>query len=504
MTARLMCLVVALVLASAVATAQQVTPADFVRNMYLQYAGVDPDRGIIDVWVKELNKGTPAVEVHAQILGSNQTFDAVGKNNDTWIRLMYNKVLSREPDVGGMRTWQQKLEALKYDRVKTAREFLRGAGAELNAGGGGGARPGNPPPADLPTHLTATAQLLAQAATTEFPGYEHLGVRSQGGSFVKSVAAYMPILKEPNRYPREYPEGIRALTATLDVFEHSVAQSRVAAPNTRLYAEQCRQLLASLSPGGRPIDPGLPPGGGAGRLTPQEGREYRRLLDVLSKDLTAAETTFRIVIPKGWATTRLLNRVDDLMTDVDNLRDDVRGGFDRRELLRRVQAINATAGDITNTLTAERVDVRATQAWYSVATSLAAVTDPQNAGPPGQPGGGRVPRELFEAIDQASAQCDALLLAYSPYATYNRSVGRLTADLTDLKTRYAALRRTAGGLDPSRRELDTHLNGIAGRMKTVSGHWRDVAGDRNLASVADLTELAVADRDVTRRISPVR
>lgn len=452
-----------------------------------------------------MNKGTSPTEVHAQILGSNQTFDRVRKNSEAWVRLMYVEVLGREPEPAGMRNWLDRLDKQRFDRVKVAREFLQSAGAEIAAGGGN--RPGIIPPADLPGQLKAASEALAQAVQSEFPGHEYFMVRSQVGSFVKTVAVYQPILKDPNGYARQYPEGIRAQIATLDAFDRGVAQSRLPAPNTRLHSDQCRQLLVALGQVGGVIPPQppiFPPPGGGGWLTQQETRQYRQLLDALSKDVTAAEATLRVVIPSGWATTRLLNQVDAIAAEVDSLRSDLRSRYKKDDLITRVQGIQASVGGVGQALSTGNVDVRAVQSWYSVTRSLQSITDALALGGIPQPGGGKVPVEVFKAIDQTVAECDALLVAFSPYATYNRSVGRLTSDLTDLKNRYALLRRAASQPIVSRHDLDGHLESIDQRMKTVGTNWREASRDPRLSNAPDLIDLQSADRELTKLIATIK
>lgn len=484
--------------------AQQLDSAGFVRNLYQRYSGTDPDRGTVDVWVRELSKGTSPTEVHAQILGSTQAFDHARRSNEAWVRMLYVDLLGREPDAAGYKHWLARLAELRYDRVKLAREFLKSAGAEIAAGGGN--RPGVIPPGDLPGQLKATGDVLAQAVGSEFPGFQYFMLRSQAESFGKAVVAYTPVLNAPNRDPQKFATALQSLSNTLDALERGVAQSRLPAPNTRLHAGQCRQLLVALGQvgGGLPPQPPVvaPPGGG-GWLTQAEAREYRRLLDEVSKEVTAAEATFRVVIPSGWATTRLLNQVDAVAAEVDSLRSDLRSGTRRDDLGTRVHGIQASVNSVSQTLSTGRVDVRALQAWYSVSRSLESISGALALGRPPGPGG-RVPVEVFRAIDQTVAECDALLVSFSPYATYNRSVARLTTDLTDLKNRYAALRRSASLPTVSRRDLDGHLESIEQRMRTVGTNWREATRDPRLTNAPDLIDLQSADRDLTKLIATIK
>lgn len=485
--------------------AQSGSPEEFVRTLYRRYAGVTPDRATVDVWVRELAKGTSAAEVHAQILGSNQAYDYANKNVDTWLRMMYSEVIARDADAAGLRHWEDRLEQLRYDRVKLAREFLRSAGAEINNGGGN--RPGAITPAELPAHLKTTADLLSQAVTTEYPGYQNFMLRSQADTYAKSVGVYQTILTERERFPTQFPDAVKALSATLDALERGVAQTRLPGQSTRLYLDQSRELLEAITRGSEflPGDHvGPPEVGGGERLTFTEARNYQLLLEKLSQELVSAEATFRTVIPRGWASTQLMNRVNDISVEVDRLRSEVRSGFRRTDLVSRMEGVTASAVTVTDALNASRVDVRATQAWFSVNTALRAANDGLAVGGSGVIGGGRVPAEAFRAIDRSAAECEALVLAFTPYSTYNRSVSRLIADLQDLKNRYSSLRRAASGLSPTKRELDTHLDAITDRLTSVNSNWREVVRDPRLSGAADLIDLSMADRTVVRLIAEVK
>ncbi|MCU0703998.1 MAG: DUF4214 domain-containing protein [Fimbriiglobus sp.] len=498
---------IALTLNAVQSSAQQPDPAVFVRDLYRRYAGIDPDRGTVEVWVRELNRGTPPVEVHAQILGSNQTFERVRRDNATWVRTLYTDVLGREPEPDGLRHWLRRLEELRNDRVKLAREFLKSAGAELNAGGAN--RPGVIAPADLPAHLNTTAAVLAQSVGGEFPGFQHFMVRSQAENFARSVASGQNVLNAKDRFPVQWSQTVRSLADNLESLERGIAQTRLPAPNTRVHLDQCKQLIAAIAQGTPlvpPDQPGPPLIGGGGPLSRDEARRFRQLLEDLSRELTAAEATFRAVVPQNWSGRQLVAQVDAVHSDVDHLRSEVRAGFGRADLAARLQAINQSGAVVTKTIGSGQTDVRAVQAWYSVGRATQAVLDELGAVAvlPGQPGGGRVPAQAFRAIDQAVAECDALAMAFTPYTTYHRGVARLIADLQDLKNRYAALRQTAAGFAPSRRELDAHIDAIAERQRSVSHLWREVSRDPRLRNVPDLNDLNAADRDVTRQISAVR
>lgn len=507
MTVYRIALVAVVWLASVTATlAQTPDPAAFVRDLYVRYAGIEPDRRIIDTWVTELRRGVQPNDVIANVLGSDQAFNRSKRNNDVWLTSLYLDLLGRQPESGGLKHWQDRLRDLRNDRVKLAREFLQSAGAEIAQGAN------RPPvgtrPEELPALLQTTTQLLQQAAQTECSGGDGWVLREQARAVATTTSRSMTVLMRPDRNPKAYVETLTSLDQSVTALRTSLAQSRLSAPSTRLHAEQAAQIVATMSANAGIV---APPGpiGNPGGLSRADARRLSTFATDLSRDATATNATFRAVLRPSWTTTPLLNQVDAYAAEADALRSDIRAGYSVAELLRRTQALNQSANAITAAVTKGGVDVRVYQAWYTATATLnkftAEVGGPGLGGPGPGPGvgGPGVPREAFAAIDRASAECDALILGFQPYTFYNRPSARLIADLQDLKNRYADLRRTAVG-NPTRRELSAHLDRIADRMRSVSSNWREAERDPRLRNPPDLNDLTAADRDVVRSISAVR
>lgn len=493
----------ALPVAAGPVVGQTPDPAAFVRELYVRYAAVEPTPQMIDFWVKEMRKGTEPNEVLANVLGSDQAFARSRRNNEVWVNALYTDLLGRPAEAGGVAHWLQRLRELRDDRVKLAREFVRSAGAEIAAGGIGG--PGTPQ--DLPTQFVTTIQLMHQAAQTECPGRDGWMIREQAKAVATTTTTYSRVLQNPAVNPRQYAEAVTTLDAGLTQFRSALAQSRLPAQSTRLHAEQATQILAALAAGGN-VPPPIGPPGLPGGLSRADARRLEPLANAMSRETAAANATFQAVLRADWNNRGLLRQVEAVSTEADSLRSDVRAGYPLRDLLARTQSLTAAAAQVSAVVAKGGVDPRLYQAWYKATADLNAFTAQVGtlgggviAPPIG--GGVAVPREAFAAVDRAAAECDALIVAFSPYTFFNRPSARLTSDLQSMKNQYAALRREAAGVT-TERELKQHLDGIATTLRSAANNWREANRDPRFRAPADLDDLTAADREVVRLISSAR
>jgi hypothetical protein len=85
--------------------------ADFVTRLYNLCQGRQPDSGGLNYWVNQLESGasTGAGVVESFIYSP----EFVGKNlsNDQYLRVMYKAMFNRDPDVGGLTYWMNKLSS---------------------------------------------------------------------------------------------------------------------------------------------------------------------------------------------------------------------------------------------------------------------------------------------------------------------------------------------------------------------------------------------------------
>lgn len=501
--------------------AQGPDPAAFVRDLYVRYTGAEPALRDVQFWVDRMQRGTEPNEVIANVLGSEQAFARSRRNSEVWVTSLYADVLGREPEPGATNQWLRGLRDFKNDRVKLAREFLKQAGAELNAGG---RPPGMNRPEDLPELLATTTQLLYQATQTECPGATGWLLREQAKSLATAAANARLTLQNPTANPALYARTLSALDTSLTGFRHTLAQSRLPAQSTRLHQEQAAQIVAAL---GQSVGPGVPlpgPGGVPGGISRADARRLAPFAAEMDRDATTAAATFRAVIQKNWNTAGLLAQVDEYAREADSLRSDLRGGYPMIEFATRLQALNQTANAVSLAVSKGGVDVRAYQAWYQATASLNEFTRQAGAGllpgpPPGPgpfpqpqpprplpqplPGGAAIPPQAFAAIDQALAQCDALIPALGAYTFYGRAVPRLISDVQDIRNKYQTLRQSAAN-NPTRRDLQRQIDAIAARFRSANGNYEEAVRDPRLQNLPDLTDLAAVANTVNQFIAMPR
>ena len=81
-----------------------------VRRLYLAYFRREPDQSGRDYWTAKLTAGLPLWQVSAEFARSAEfrsTYGSLG--NADFVRLVYSNVLGREPDAGGFAHWTGKL-----------------------------------------------------------------------------------------------------------------------------------------------------------------------------------------------------------------------------------------------------------------------------------------------------------------------------------------------------------------------------------------------------------
>lgn len=479
---------------------QQPDPEAFVRDLYVRYAGVEPTRSMIDFWLREINRGVSANDVIANVLGSDQAFNRSRRNNEIWLNSLYADLLGRQAEPGAVAHWMTRLRDLRNDRVKLAREFLKAAGSEIAVGGI------RPPAQDLPTELVTATQLVLQSAQSECPGRDGWMIREQAKALATSASNSLVVLQNPEANPRQYARAITTLDASLTRFRESLGQSRLPAPNTRLHAEQAAQILATLSAAGGVVPPPGPPGVPGG-LSRADARRLEQYAVAMSRETAAANATFQAVLRPDWNNRTLLRQVEAISTEADSLRSVIRGGYPLNDLFSRSRQLSASADQVSAVVSKGGIDPRVYQAWYQATAELngftAQVASLGSVIAPPIGGGVQVPREAFAAIDRATAECDILIAAFTPYTFYNRPSARLISDLRELKNRYAELRQVAAS-NATPRELQRQLDRVTDTLRSASDNWRDADRDPRFRPPTDLADLIAVDRDVSRLILSVR
>ncbi|HSL56245.1 MAG TPA: VanW family protein [Acidimicrobiales bacterium] len=95
-----------------------------VRDAYRDVLGRAPDPGGARWWRQELDRGTSALGLRARLLASEELFATAGDGTDAgFVRALYDTVLGRTPDGGGLRHWTARLDA-GTARAEVARALL--------------------------------------------------------------------------------------------------------------------------------------------------------------------------------------------------------------------------------------------------------------------------------------------------------------------------------------------------------------------------------------------
>jgi hypothetical protein len=71
-----------------------------------------PDQEGFDFWVEQLDNGTPLIDVGGKFIDSAEFSNLYGTNssNDTFVTALYNNVLDRTPDSGGLAWWTNNMD----------------------------------------------------------------------------------------------------------------------------------------------------------------------------------------------------------------------------------------------------------------------------------------------------------------------------------------------------------------------------------------------------------
>ena len=80
-------------------------------RLYLAYFGRLPDAGGLDSWVGKLRTGTSLDRASATFAASSEFQRKYGSlSNRQFVQLVYQNVLKRSPDAGGLSYWTSKLD----------------------------------------------------------------------------------------------------------------------------------------------------------------------------------------------------------------------------------------------------------------------------------------------------------------------------------------------------------------------------------------------------------
>jgi len=493
---RFLLLFLVLLVSGGPVAAQLIDTTTFIRGLFRDYLAREPSAEELSAWVRSMQRGTPASEVHAYLLASDECFARYGRDVPAWINAAYGVVVGRPPTPRDIVFWTGKLNSLRGDRLTWAREFLRGADWQAPSFP---RPPVAPPTADLPTRLVTTCQLLTQSIQTELPGGRGWLAQTQANNLLTSAEANRFVLGNPVNNPVAFVQALTSLQTANDALRSTLAQIAPAAPTSRQYADQVYQLLVAirntvpspvplppLPPGPLPPTP-LPPGG----IDQDSCDEFLRRTEEVHRLAHRFEEALRIAYPRDWVVERLLRDAEEFHGDLDRFKVQVRVGAPRAELRATLQRLRSKADRISEQVRQGSVDRRLVQAWYDTGLAFNALLDyagvtaepvdpwapvPWSAGAGGLPvnlGGAAGPSPAqagLRALDDAIAQCDSLSAALTPYTLQSPAVVSLQNGLRDLRNSLLGLRR-AVQQGASRGEVAQLVSNVGEDARRVESLW---------------------------------
>jgi len=81
-----------------------------IRADYHLFLGREPGRVEVAGWLQQLQAGVEEKQVEAAFLASNEFFSRQGGTPAAWLKRVYQDVLGRAPDPGGLHDWSQALQ----------------------------------------------------------------------------------------------------------------------------------------------------------------------------------------------------------------------------------------------------------------------------------------------------------------------------------------------------------------------------------------------------------
>ena len=102
---------------------QRSAEAEQVRMWYRDYLGREPGPELT-AWVELLRGGMSPVDLQATILGSDEFFNAKGRDPQTFVLETLQAVTWQQPTTQDLRRWTDRLNQLRGDRFALVREIL--------------------------------------------------------------------------------------------------------------------------------------------------------------------------------------------------------------------------------------------------------------------------------------------------------------------------------------------------------------------------------------------
>lgn len=437
---------------------QRSAEAEQVRMWYRDYLGREPGPELT-AWVELLRGGMSPVDLQATILGSDEFFNAKGRDPQTFVLETLQAVTWQQPTTQDLQRWTNRLNQLRGDRFALVREILMTNTTSQPQVAAGTI-------IDLSTRLVSAVRLLGDTAAFELSGTlqgNQVSLRSQ--ALLDSAESFRRSVAQRNFRPDSLQQELVNVERAFDAVQATLSNPPGTAPSTASIARRVSTLLSDTRASLRlPTDPiygdypqPLPgqPGAGTGII------ETQRILAQIDSISRGTQSIIQLYQTRGsydYTYNTTLRDLDTFAGQLDNFRLSVQRTSSPQRLQWEFQQLNDQAARIRPQLLQGQPPTFTRLYWQSVESGLLQLNDtlarssggigsPTNPGPIG-PGQNPSPiyrpnQELLVAIDQAMAQSDAFLAGLQPFVFGIPEVPRLQRDIRTLKGRLAELRQSA-------------------------------------------------------------
>jgi len=444
---------------------QRSAEAEQVRGWYRDYLGREPGPELT-AWVELLRGGMSPVDVQATILGSDEFFNAKGRDQQTFVLETLQAVTWQQPTATELRQWTDRLTMLRGDRFALVREILMSnTASQPNVAAG--------TLVDLSTRLVAAARLLGDTAAFELTGTlqgQQVSLRSQ--ALYDATESFRRAVAQRNFRPETLDQELRIVERSFDAVQTSLSNPPGTAPSTASIARRVSTLLsdarASLRLPTDPIYGGYPqplPGNNTGGTGAIETQRLLAQIDSIARGTQSIMQQYQTRGGVDYTYNTTLRDLDTFAGQLDNFRMSVQRASSGQRLMWEFQQLTDQSARIRPQLLQGQPPAFTRLYWQSVESGLAQLSDtlarstgiPVSTVPGGNIPGGNVPggnypptnpgpiyrpnQDLLLAIDQAMAQSDAFLAGLSPFVFGIPEVPRLQKDVRTLKGRLAEVRQ---------------------------------------------------------------
>lgn len=435
---------------------QRSAEAEQVRMWYRDYLGREPGPELT-AWVELLRGGMSPVDLQATILGSDEFFNAKGRDPQTFVLETLQAVTWQQPTTQDLQRWTNRLNQLRGDRFALVREILMTNTTSQPQVAAGTI-------IDLSTRLVSAVRLLGDTAAFELSGTlqgNQVALRSQ--ALLDAAESFRRSVAQRNFRPDSLQQELVNVERAFDAVQTTLSNPPGTAPSTASIARRVSTLLsdarASLRLPTDPIYGNYPP-----TLPGQPGTgvvETQRILAQIDSISRGIQSIIQLYQTRGsydYTYNTTLRDLDTFAGQLDNFRLSVQRTSSPQRLQWEFQQLSDQAARIRPQLLQGQPPTFTRLYWQSVESGLLQLNDtlarssgvgsPTNPGPigPGPTNPGPVYRpnqELLITIDQAMAQSDAFLAGLQPFVFGIPEVPRLQRDIRTLKGRLAELRQSA-------------------------------------------------------------